>query len=96
VYRRNHILISQRSPYVKTNGEWIANRIVTGLMIAPIEALPEIAVTDVVRIPSQWARQFNTPSMSSNCETSTLFCLSINIDKFLAILPLRFLGMYQY
>lgn len=38
------------SAYVKSNGEWIARCIVMGFMIAPIEALPEISVTDVVRI----------------------------------------------
>lgn len=35
------------SAYVRSNGEWIAKCIVQGFMIAPIEALPEISVTDV-------------------------------------------------
>ncbi|ETN43749.1 uncharacterized protein HMPREF1541_02908 [Cyphellophora europaea CBS 101466] len=35
------------SAYVKSNGEWIAKCIVQGFMIAPVEALPEISVTDV-------------------------------------------------
>ncbi|KAF3393696.1 hypothetical protein DPV78_009718 [Talaromyces pinophilus] len=35
------------SSYVRSNGEWIANRILMGFVIAPIEALPEITVTDV-------------------------------------------------
>jgi MFS family permease len=35
------------SAYVTSDGEWIAKCIVQGFMIAPIEALPEISVTDV-------------------------------------------------
>ncbi|RMZ68230.1 serine threonine kinase 16 [Pyrenophora seminiperda CCB06] len=35
------------SAHVKSNGEWIARCIVTGFFVAPIEALPEISVTDV-------------------------------------------------
>ncbi|KAF2260877.1 putative MFS transporter [Lojkania enalia] len=39
--------ISIWSAYVKSNGEWIARCIMMGFFIAPIEALPEISVTDV-------------------------------------------------
>ncbi|KAF2109667.1 major facilitator superfamily domain-containing protein [Lophiotrema nucula] len=35
------------SAYVQSNGEWIARCILMGFFIAPIEALPEISVTDV-------------------------------------------------
>ncbi|KAF1847996.1 MFS general substrate transporter [Cucurbitaria berberidis CBS 394.84] len=35
------------SAYVRSDGEWIARCIVMGFFIAPIEALPEISVTDV-------------------------------------------------
>uniref|UniRef100_A0A093V2T8 Putative MFS-type transporter n=2 Tax=Talaromyces marneffei PM1 TaxID=1077442 RepID=A0A093V2T8_TALMA len=35
------------SAYVKTNGEWIAKCILMGFFISPIEALPEICVTDL-------------------------------------------------
>ncbi|KAF2024533.1 MFS general substrate transporter [Setomelanomma holmii] len=35
------------SAYVKSNGEWIARCLVMGFFIAPIEALPEISVTDI-------------------------------------------------
>ncbi|KAF1935410.1 MFS general substrate transporter [Clathrospora elynae] len=35
------------SAYVKSNGEWIARCIVMGFFVAPVEALPEISVTDV-------------------------------------------------
>ncbi|KAJ4377578.1 hypothetical protein N0V83_000405 [Neocucurbitaria cava] len=35
------------SAYVTSNGEWIARCIVMGFFIAPIEALPEISVTDI-------------------------------------------------
>lgn len=38
------------SAYVKSNGEWIAKSIVQGFFIAPIEALPEISITDLVSI----------------------------------------------
>ncbi|KAJ0421069.1 kinase-like domain-containing protein [Aspergillus carlsbadensis] len=34
-------------PYVRSNGEWIARSILTGFFLAPIEALPEVSVTDV-------------------------------------------------
>lgn len=37
------------SAYVTSNGEWIAKCILQGFFNAPIEALPEISVTDVVR-----------------------------------------------
>ncbi|CBY01498.1 similar to MFS transporter [Plenodomus lingam JN3] len=33
--------------YVKSDGEWIARCIIMGFFVAPIEALPEIAVTDL-------------------------------------------------
>ncbi|OKL62903.1 hypothetical protein UA08_01191 [Talaromyces atroroseus] len=35
------------SPYARSNGEWIAKCIVSGILAAPIEALPEVSVTDV-------------------------------------------------
>ncbi|KAL2004918.1 hypothetical protein VTN00DRAFT_2768 [Thermoascus crustaceus] len=34
-------------PYAPTNGQWIARNILLGFFTAPIEALPEISVTDV-------------------------------------------------
>jgi MFS family permease len=34
--------------YVKSNGEWLANRILLGFFLAPVEALPEISVADTV------------------------------------------------
>ncbi|KAL3465341.1 MFS general substrate transporter [Aspergillus heterothallicus] len=34
-------------PHVRSNGEWIARSIVTGFFLAPIEALPEVSVTNV-------------------------------------------------
>lgn len=42
-------LLTLNSAYVKSNGEWIARCILMGFFIAPIEALPEISVTDIVR-----------------------------------------------
>ncbi|KAM0363044.1 hypothetical protein ACHAO7_010945 [Fusarium culmorum] len=35
------------SAYVSSNGEWIAKCIIQGFFAAPIEALPEISVTDI-------------------------------------------------
>ncbi|KAE8354139.1 putative MFS transporter [Aspergillus coremiiformis] len=35
------------SPYVTNNGQWIGRSILTGFFTAPIEALPEITVTDI-------------------------------------------------
>jgi MFS family permease len=35
------------APYTKTNGQWIANKIVQGFVGAPIESLCEISVTDI-------------------------------------------------
>ncbi|PYI06184.1 MFS general substrate transporter [Aspergillus sclerotiicarbonarius CBS 121057] len=37
----------RRSPYIHTNGQWIARSILSGFFLAPIEALPEVTVTDV-------------------------------------------------
>ncbi|KAJ5413724.1 hypothetical protein N7509_000351 [Penicillium cosmopolitanum] len=34
-------------PYAHTNGQWIARNVLSGFFTAPIEALPEITVTDV-------------------------------------------------
>ncbi|KAI8716441.1 hypothetical protein NCS52_00938000 [Fusarium sp. LHS14.1] len=34
-------------PHIWTNGQWLGRSILTGFFIAPIEALPEISVTDV-------------------------------------------------
>lgn len=39
-------------PYVRSNGEWIATKILQGIFGAPIESLAEITVSDVVRITS--------------------------------------------
>ncbi|KAM0550259.1 hypothetical protein ACHAPJ_008928 [Fusarium lateritium] len=35
------------SAHVKSNGEWLAKSIIQGFFISPIEALPEISVTDI-------------------------------------------------
>ncbi|CAK7202014.1 hypothetical protein SEUCBS139899_004732 [Sporothrix eucalyptigena] len=35
------------SPYASSNGQWVAKNVLGGFFAAPIEALPEIAVTDV-------------------------------------------------
>lgn len=39
------------SPYANTQGQWIARNVISGFFTAPIEALPEISVTDVVSLP---------------------------------------------
>jgi len=36
------------SLHVRSNGEWLGRSVVFGFFIAPIEALPETSVTDVV------------------------------------------------
>ena len=41
------VLTLIHSAHVKSNGEWIARCILTGFFVAPVEALPEISVTDV-------------------------------------------------
>lgn len=35
------------APYTKTNGQWIANKILQGVFGAPIESLCEISITDI-------------------------------------------------
>jgi MFS family permease len=39
-------------PHVRSNGEWIATKILQGVFGAPIESLAEITVSDVVRLYS--------------------------------------------
>jgi MFS family permease len=39
--------LTSSSAYVKSDGEWIARSLVTGFFVAPVEALPEISVTDI-------------------------------------------------
>ena len=46
----NHTNIKR--PYASTNGQWIARNIISGFFTAPVEALPEISVTDVVSLLS--------------------------------------------
>jgi len=43
------MLIQIWAPYTKSNGQWIANKILQGFFGAPIESLCEISVTDIVR-----------------------------------------------
>ena len=35
------------APHTKTNGQWIANKIIQGFFSAPVNSLAEISVTDV-------------------------------------------------
>ena len=35
-------------PYTKSNGQWIAAKILQGFFGSPMESLPEISVSDVV------------------------------------------------
>lgn len=49
-------LLKRCSPYASTNGQWLARNIIQGFFTAPIEALPEITVTDVVGITPSWER----------------------------------------
>ena len=36
------------APHAKTNGQWIANKVIQGFFGAPIESLCEMSVSDVV------------------------------------------------
>lgn len=36
------------APYTTSNGQWIANKVLQGLVGAPIESLCEISVSDIV------------------------------------------------
>lgn len=36
------------APYATTNAQWIANKVIQGLVGAPIESLCEISISDVV------------------------------------------------
>ncbi len=44
----SNLILMAGSPYARSDGMWIAKNIVNGFFAAPIEALPEISVTDVV------------------------------------------------
>ncbi|OGE54616.1 hypothetical protein PENARI_c006G11789 [Penicillium arizonense] len=39
--------VTMWGPYAGTNGQWIARNVISGFFTAPVEALPEISVTDV-------------------------------------------------
>lgn len=47
------------SPYIHSNGQWAARSVIAGFFTAPIEALPEVTVTDVVSLPSSCIRGNN-------------------------------------
>lgn len=36
------------APYTRSNGEYIANKVLQGLFGSAVESLPEISVTDIV------------------------------------------------
>ena len=50
------------APYTTSNGQWIANKVLQGLMGAPIESLCEISVSDVV----SHSPPTNEPIMTNN------------------------------
>ncbi|CAL5867795.1 uncharacterized protein PFLUO_LOCUS2016 [Penicillium psychrofluorescens] len=41
------LAVTMWGPYAPTNGQWIARNVLQGFFTAPVEALPEISVTDV-------------------------------------------------
>ena len=41
------LALTMWGPYAKTNGQWIAKNVLSGFFASPIEALPEISVSDV-------------------------------------------------
>ena len=47
------------APYTKSNGQWIANKILQGFFGAPIESLCEISVTDIVSTLYLYHRKIN-------------------------------------
>lgn len=54
------------APFTTTNGQWIANKVLQGLVGAPIESLCEISVSDVVSDQLWISLQspgFNIPSV---------------------------------
>lgn len=75
-------ILKQTSPYANTNGQWIARNVIQGFFTAPIEALPEITVTDVVRLmirPNQSTIDICSTSHTSEALTwvSTPFALLV-------------------
>ncbi|GMF21384.1 unnamed protein product [[Candida] boidinii] len=40
-------LINIWQPFITTNGQWIGSKILNGFFVAPIEALPEVSISDV-------------------------------------------------
>ena len=46
-HKKEDSQLIKTSAYVRSNGEWIARCIVMGFFVAPVEALPEISITDV-------------------------------------------------
>ncbi|OWB67638.1 hypothetical protein B5S33_g4210 [[Candida] boidinii] len=40
-------LINVWQPFITTNGSWIGSKILNGFFVAPIEALPEVSISDV-------------------------------------------------
>lgn len=62
------------SPYIHSNGQWAARSVIAGFFTAPIEALPEVTVTDAVRLVY---RQAASEEISDKC----LFSISpMNAD----------------
>lgn len=45
-------MIQVWAPYTRSNGQWIANKVLQGFFGGPIESLCEIWVADIVRLPS--------------------------------------------
>lgn len=35
--------------YIKSEGEWLANKVVQGFFASPIESLVEVSIADIVR-----------------------------------------------
>lgn len=49
-----------KSPYIHSNGQWAARSVVAGFFVAPVEALPEVTVTDVVSCRLPWKYMSHT------------------------------------
>lgn len=70
-------------PYTKTNGQWIASKILQGFFGAPIESLCEISVTDLVSTELYLLGHASIIDWMTYCSTShtreaaTLLCMAL-------------------
>lgn len=66
----SYVLFAIYRAYAKSNGQWAARSVILGFFVAPIEALPEISVTDVVSSHSNQNLSTGSSLTMSTCSTS--------------------------